>query len=98
VRALPHTYRLVDAKDGTVVALTISGDAGGRWLLRREEHDWRLYTDGTDKAYAEIVIDQEIAWRLFTKGITKDEALKRAAISGDRALATQALEMISVIA
>ena len=97
VRALPHTYRLVDAEAGTLVALTISGDSGGRWLLRREEGCWRLYIDGGE-ADADIVIDQEVAWRLFTKGVTKDEALLQAVISGNRAIATKALEMISVIA
>jgi uncharacterized protein (TIGR03083 family) len=98
VRALPHTYRLVDAEAGTLVALTISGDSGGRWILRREAGCWRLYIDGTDEADAEIVIDQEVAWRLFTKGVTRDAALLHAVISGDRALASEALGMISVIA
>jgi hypothetical protein len=98
VRALPHTYRLVDATDETTVALTISGDSGGRWLLRREEGYWRLYIAGEEKADAEIVIDQEVAWRLFTKGVSKDAALAGATISGDRALASPAFGMTSVIA
>jgi len=98
VRALPHTYRNVDSKDGTVVALTISGDSGGRWLLQRENGAWQLYVDGTRPADAETIIDQEIAWRLFCKGISKDEALAGATLLGDRLLASKALEMISVIA
>jgi uncharacterized protein (TIGR03083 family) len=98
VRALPHTYRNVDANDGTLVALTISGDAGGRWLLRREDGGWRLYVDSAEKADAEAIIDQEIAWRLFCKGISKDEAVAGATVTGDRVLASKALEMISVIA
>ena len=98
VRALPHTYRNVGAKDGTVVALMISGDSGGRWLLRRESGAWRLYVDGAQAADAETMIDQEIAWRLFCKGTSKDEALAGATLSGDRVLAIKALEMISVIA
>jgi len=97
VRALPHTYRNVDAKDGTLVALTISGDSGGKWLLRRENGAWRLYVDDAREADAETIINQEIAWRLFCKGTTKDEALAGAILSGDRALASKALEMISVI-
>lgn len=98
VRALPHTYRNVDARDGTLVALTISGDSGRRWLLRRENGAWRLYVDGAQKADAETIIDQEIAWRLFCKGTSKDEALGAATLSGDRVLASKALEMTSVIA
>ncbi|HZM85346.1 MAG TPA: maleylpyruvate isomerase N-terminal domain-containing protein [Blastocatellia bacterium] len=98
VRALPHTYRHVEAKDGTVVALTISGDSGGRWILVRENEDWRLYTDAATAAAAEIAIDQEIAWRLFTKGVSPDKALSEATLFGDQLLASKALEMISVIA
>jgi uncharacterized protein (TIGR03083 family) len=98
VRALPHTYRDAGAEDETVVALTISGDSGGRWLLQRENGAWRLYVHGTHPADAETIIDQEIAWRLFCKGISKDEALARATLLGDRVLASKALEMISVIA
>jgi hypothetical protein len=98
VRALPHTYRNVDATDGTLVALTISGDSGGRWLLGREHGAWRLYVDEAQEARAEIVIDQDLAWRLFTKGISRDQALATASLSGDRDLAIKALEMISVIA
>lgn len=98
VRALPHTYRNVDAKGGTLVALTISGDSGGRWILRRENGAWQLNIDATQKADAETIITQEIAWRLFCKGITKDGALASAILSGDLALASPALEMISVIA
>jgi hypothetical protein len=98
VRALPHTYRKVDANDGALVALTISGDSGGRWLLKRESRAWQLYVDGATKPDAQLVIDQEIAWRLFTKGISKDKALAGAKLSGDHLLASKALEMISVIA
>jgi uncharacterized protein (TIGR03083 family) len=98
VRALPHTYRSVSAKEGTIVALTISGDAGGRWLLRRENGEWRLYVADAEIADAEAIIDQELAWRLFCKGIAKDEAMVAAEMSGDRFLASKALEMISVIA
>lgn len=98
VRALPHTYRNVDAKDATLIALTISGDSGGRWCLLRENGAWTLYIDATQPADAEVVIDQEAAWRLFTKGISKDEAVIKATLIGERSLAMKALEMVSVIA
>jgi len=98
VRALPHTYREVDAKDGALVAVTISGDSGGQWLLKREKKAWRLYVGCAAKTDAETIVDQEIAWRLFTKGISKEEALVGATLNGDRGLASKTLEMISVIA
>ena len=47
---------------------------------------------------AEVSIDQDVAWRLFTKGISKEEARKRATLNGDQTLAARALDMVSVIA
>jgi len=98
VRALPHTYKNIDADDGTLVGLTISGDSGGRWCLLRENDAWTLYVDAAQSADAEVVIDQDAAWRLFTKGISKDEAVIKATLIGERSLAMKALEMVSVIA
>jgi uncharacterized protein (TIGR03083 family) len=34
LRALPHTYRSVDAAEGSVVSFRILGEAGGSWSLR----------------------------------------------------------------
>jgi hypothetical protein len=97
VRALPWTYRDVAAPDGTAVQLTISGEAGGAWCLRREGGGWKLYTGAPEKPSAALTLDAEDAWRLFTKGRSKDEVRPRARLDGDTRLAEQALEMISII-
>jgi len=97
VRGLPRTFRNVDAPDGTLVAFTITGPAGGRWALRREEGVFRLYADVALPAAAEVVLDSDAAWRLFTKGLRRGEAEARATLEGDTALARRALETVSVI-
>jgi uncharacterized protein (TIGR03083 family) len=98
VRALPRTYRDSPAKEGTLVALTVTGGSGGRWFVLKEPEGWNLYLDVAAEPVAEIVIDEETAWRLFTKGVTKDEARERAEIIGEATLALKALDMVSVIA
>lgn len=101
VRALPHTFRKTDAHEGTQVGLTISGDAGGRWILRREDDVWNLYVaepDDRSAIDADTIIDQDVAWRLFSRGVGIDEARAAASLSGNLALAAKTLEMISVIA
>jgi uncharacterized protein (TIGR03083 family) len=98
VRALPRTYRDVEAKHGTLVALTISGDSGGRWRLLRENDAWNLYVGVTEPVAAEVVIDQDVAWRLFTRGIGKDEALGNSTVIGDQSLGLKMFETVSVIA
>ena len=98
VRALPRTYKEFHAKEGTLVALTVTGESGGRWFVLREKEGWNLYLDHDAEPAAEIVIDEETAWRLFTKGLTKDEARERVEIIGEATLALKALDMVSVIA
>jgi len=76
VHALPVTYRDVDAEAGTVVALTITGPAGGRWALRRERTAWSLVPGVSGGAAAEVVIDEDTAWRLFTNGLDRARAAR----------------------
>lgn len=98
VRALPRTYAEVDSEDGTLIALKITGDSGGKWFLLRENGVWNLYVGAGKAADAELVIDQDVAWRLFTKGVQKANALAGVTLIGDERLATKALDMVSVIA
>ena len=98
MRALPHTYRGVEAGEGTIIDVTISGDSGDRWLLVRERHRWNLYLGSVAHGNATVVIPQEIAWKLFTKWITKEEALKVSEVRGDSSLALRVFHMTAVIA
>lgn len=98
MRAMPYTYRDVDAEDGTTVEVTISGDTEGRWLLLRERGKWNLYLGQSKDADAAVVIPQEIAWRLFTKWFPRKEAIRLSEVRGDTALAGRVFDMTSVIA
>ena len=101
VRALPHTFRNVAAPDAAVVQLTISGDSGGTWLLRRENSMWNLYAahsaDSSLSPAAIVTLGQDDAWRLFTKGLSRDAARPRATLRGNITLAEKVLDTISVI-
>jgi len=43
-------------------------------------------------------MDQETCWRLFPKGMNKDQARAKAAIEGDQTLGENLLETVSIIA
>jgi hypothetical protein len=47
---------------------------------------------------AEVVLPEDIAWRLFTKGIAKETARGQAIFHGDKVLGEQMLEAVSIIA
>lgn len=98
VRALPHTFREIHATDGTRIHLVISGEAGDEWYLHREQERWMLGKSSMSPADTTVVLDQENAWRLFTKGMSKDEAFQRASFNGNEMLARKVFDAISIIA
>ena len=54
--------------------------------------------DVTAKPNASVTIDQGIAWRLFTKGIDKNDALSKSSIDGDETLGLKVFDTVSIIA
>lgn len=98
VRALPLALAPAVASDGTVVRLAITGEAGGEWVARRDDDRWLLGAAPDLPAAATVTLDQETAWRLFTRGIARDEARHRAVIAGDHALGDWVLETVAILA
>ena len=98
VHALPHTLRDAVAPPGTRVCLTITGEAGDEWMAVRLSDRWVLGQDRGMAADATVTFDQEVAWRLFTRGLSKTEAMQRSHLSGDLVIARAVFDMVSIIA
>jgi uncharacterized protein (TIGR03083 family) len=97
-RALPHTLRDTPAADGTRVRLVIGGKAGGMWAAVHLDGGWMLEVDSGAPADATVTMDQDLAWRLFTKGVDQETVAERSAVTGNRALAEQVMRMIAILA
>ena len=97
VRALPHAFRNLAVAPGTSVRLTISGDAGGIWFVYRTEEGWTLLLDSPTAPAATVEIPQNIAWRLFTKGIDRNQARSLAVIAGEASLAAPIFATTAII-
>jgi uncharacterized protein (TIGR03083 family) len=97
VRGLPHVYRDVDAPEGTVMLLEISGDCGGQWFLVKKSKGWDFVRPAPADFAARVTIPQELAWRLFTKGISRDSARSQIAVEGDRALGEKVLDLVAIV-
>lgn len=98
LRALPFTYRTVVAGEGQQVQVVIDGDCGGEWTIERRGTDWRpVRFSHPERLLARTSIPHEIAWRVFTKGIERAEAERRARIDGDVAIGRVALQMTSIV-
>jgi uncharacterized protein (TIGR03083 family) len=101
LRALPFTFRGVDAPEGTCVRITITGEAGGDWFVSKARSGWELRYESEGPPTSTVVIDQSDAWLLFTK--RADRATARARfpsirVEGDTDLGEVALEMVSIMA
>jgi len=97
MRALPYTYRNVPAKAGTLLQFNVSGECGGSWYLFRKDNEWALIASPIGERISETTIPQEIAWRIFTKGITREEAEAQVRVKGNAELALHILMMISIV-
>lgn len=98
MRALPYHYRNVIAEEGTVIAFSVKGIPEANWFLERKESNWRLSKNMDSSPSTLVNIDGAIAWRIFTKGITREEALKQVEISGEERLGHVVLSMLAVMA
>jgi uncharacterized protein (TIGR03083 family) len=96
--ALPHTLRQVPATAGIAVEAHVTGPAGGRWWAERSGDAWILTKQRPNTVMATVTVDQDTAWRLFTRGIQPSQARARVEIVGDPALGNSVLDMISIIA
>jgi len=97
LRALPYAYRTVPGKPGTLAQFNIAGECGGSWYLFRDGEMWRLVSSAYGEKVSETTIPQEIAWRIFTKGIARDAALAQLHVTGDTEIGLHILGMVSIV-
>ena len=97
VRALPHAFRNATAPQRTVVRFEISGEAGGIWYVYKSEEGWILLLDAPTEPATSVVLPQDVAWRLFTKGIDRGKARGPARIEGRTELADPIFSATAII-
>jgi uncharacterized protein (TIGR03083 family) len=97
VRGLPYVYRHTEAPTGTVLLLEIAGECGGRWLLSRGSTIWGFLRRSTGDVACRVVMPEELAWRLFTKGANRDSARAQIEIEGNRELGEKVLHLTAIV-
>ncbi|MGD0133254.1 MAG: maleylpyruvate isomerase N-terminal domain-containing protein [Bryobacteraceae bacterium] len=97
LRGLPHLYRDAGALGGTVVLVEISGDCGGQWFLSKGPAGWGFAARHESEPASHVTIPQDLAWRLFTKGMDRESARAQVRIEGDRELGERILLLTAVV-
>jgi uncharacterized protein (TIGR03083 family) len=61
-------------------------------------HRWRLVAAVEGQPASETTIPQEIAWRVFTRGILREQAARQVRVDGDADLGYHVLDAIAIVA
>jgi uncharacterized protein (TIGR03083 family) len=98
MRALPYALRAEVREDGTSVRFDVTGPAGGSWLAVRRDGRWRLAAGpATGEPAARITMDQDVLWRLASRGLTVEEARLRSGTHGDPGLTEAATTLLAIV-
>jgi hypothetical protein len=97
LRGLPHLYRDVEAPADTLVVVELMGECGGAWHLHKGSASWQLVHPTGGTFTSRVRIPQELAWRVFTKGIDRGEARARVEFEGSRELAEKILQLTAIV-
>jgi uncharacterized protein (TIGR03083 family) len=97
LRGLPYAYRNTPAPVRTNILIEISGDCGGTWRLSRYENDWRFLCESPEATVCKVTLPQEIAWRVFTKGIDRHTAREQSRVEGDTRLAEGIFGLTAIV-
>jgi len=68
------------------------------WTLIRREARWSLFVGSAQEPATIITLDQETAWKLFSKGLDGDSAWRRIQFQGNPALGEPVLGSLAVMA
>ncbi|MDE3250609.1 MAG: maleylpyruvate isomerase family mycothiol-dependent enzyme [Bacteroidota bacterium] len=97
LRAVPFTYRNVDAENGTELKIAITGDAGfDSWLIKNNQ--WELTDNYAGNTSASIRMPDATAWKLLTKSWREKDARSSSVMEGDATLIHPFFSVVAVVA
>lgn len=98
LRGLPHTFKDIEAMDGTTLQISIALPQEEFWYLTREHGRWVVRRTTQQQPTSTLTINAHAAWKLFSKSWRPEDAKPFTKISGDLALAEKALHLVSFMA
>jgi uncharacterized protein (TIGR03083 family) len=97
MRALPYHYRDIKIDAGKMIQVSVTGECGGSWYLYRDKEIWTLIKTPNGEKISELSIPEDIAWRIFTKGMDRQSAEKIISCNGDKEIGLHILGMLTIV-
>jgi hypothetical protein len=98
LRALPFHYRDLTGQEGEVIQVTVEGESNWNWWIIYNSDSWKRIENPSTNPVSQVIIPAQIAWRIFTKGISKIEAKSKLTITGNQGYGEKILGMLTVMA
>ncbi|MEO3407421.1 maleylpyruvate isomerase N-terminal domain-containing protein [Mucilaginibacter sp. CAU 1740] len=98
MRGLPHAYRDVEAAEDSLIQIDVRGEAGGSWFLQYNNSSWNLKKTLDKQPDTIVSLSPDTAWKVFTKAITPQLAIKISEISGNINLGENLFNLVAVMA
>ncbi len=98
MRAFPFHYRDLKGIEGEIILVKVGSENDRTWCILYSSNLWKLISQPEVHPICEVKIPDQIAWRIFTKGISKAEAKSQISISGKQEYGGKILEMLTVMA
>jgi uncharacterized protein (TIGR03083 family) len=95
--ALVPPYRDLEAPVGTTVQLSVAGPSGGDWAVVREPAGWSLRVGRADSPTGSVSMDEDCAWRMYVRSLSREEVAGRSTFGGDVPLASRLLEAFALV-
>lgn len=96
-RALVPPYRDLATPVSTTVQLVVEGRSGGDWAVVRESNGWGLRVGRAASPNASVTMDEETAWRMYVRALTRAAVRGRSTVTGDPELTSRLFDAFALV-
>jgi uncharacterized protein (TIGR03083 family) len=95
--ALRVPFSGVEAPAGIAVELAVEGPSGGHWTIARAAHGWELLIGRSEAPTAVVRMDEDTAWRMYVRVLSRAQIEERSSFEGDVGLASRVLDAFALV-
>jgi hypothetical protein len=97
-RGLPFAFRTIELPDDSQVSVQTTGILTRSWTLYRNSGTWSLRRGKAAETMTSIAIPADVAWRVWTKSMDREEARRQIRVIGDKSVADAIVSFVAIIA